>query len=252
MIKRDESPLDHLEELIKCKEDCTYFIEKYVQIFSGRGLTPFQLRGYQKEHITNMIETPRNLTLFSRQSGASMTVVAFIVWKIIFSDNIKIFFTAPHDYAAVEQLKRIKTIFDNLPQWMQPNIKLSTSRSFILSNSSKVRVSSVNSKNIRGYDFDFLFVDNLSLVEDSVAREFMLTVSNIVKNKPDTHVAIYGTPKGKGNAFHELYESSEGEGYSLLTIDWTEIPGRDEEWKKNTIELIGENNFRQEYGCEFV
>lgn len=252
MINSDESQVDHLEELIKCKEDCTYFIEKYVQIFSGRGLTAFQLRGYQKEHIANMIETSRNLTLFSRQSGASMTVVAFIVWKIIFSDNVKIFFTAPHDYAAIEQLKRIKTIFDNLPSWMQRSIQVSTNRRFILSNSSEVRVSSTNSKNIRGYDFDFLFVDNLSLVEDGVAREFMSTVTRIVRDKPDTRIVMYGTPRGKGSPFHEVYESSDENGYTILTIDWTEIPGRDEEWKKNIIELIGEKNFRQEYGCEFV
>ena len=252
MIKINESPLDHFEELVKCKEDCMYFIEKYVQIFSGRGLTPFQLRDYQKAHITNMLEIPRTLTLFSRQSGASMTVVAFILWKIIFSDNIKIFFTAPHDYAAIEQLKRVKTIFDNLPPWMQHDIQLSTNRRFILSNLSEVRVSSTNSKNIRGYDFDFLFVDNLSLVEDDIAREFMSNVLRIVKNKPDTKVAIFGTPRGKGNPFHELYESSGENLYTVQTIDWTKVPGRDEEWKNKQIELIGEINFRREYGCEFV
>lgn len=252
MIETVEFPLDNLEELIKCKEDCIYFIEKYIQIFSGRGLTPFKLRDYQKEHINNMINNSRNLTLFSRQSGASMTVIAFIVWKIIFSDNIKIFFTAPHDYAAVEHLKRIKTIFNALPQWMQHNIQLNTNRRFVLSNSSEVRVSSTNNKNIRGRDFDLLFVDNLSLVEDDIAREFMSNVSLIVKNKPDIKLSIFGTPAGKGNSFHKLCELSDENGYAIQTIDWTKIPGRDEEWKNNQIRLIGEINFRQEYGCEFV
>lgn len=38
----------------------------------------------------------------------------------------------------------------------------------------------------------------------------------------------------------------------MFRFDWWDVPGRDEAWKRKTIESIGELRFRQEFGNEFL
>ena len=37
-----------------------------------------------------------------------------------------------------------------------------------------------------------------------------------------------------------------------LAVNWQDTPGRDEAWKKETIRNTSEQQFRVEYGCEFL
>lgn len=48
---------------------------------------------------------------------------------------------------------------------------------------------------------------------------------------------VSSTPNGIGNMFHTLYSqalSGENE-FVIQNVIWSDVPGRDEEWKKRTI-----------------
>ena len=69
----------------------------------------------------------------------------------------------------------------------------------------------------------------------------------------NSKVIITSTPNGM-NRFYEIYmDSVEGKNtYTPLRVDWWQVPGRDDEWKKMTIANLGsEEDFNQEYGLQF-
>jgi hypothetical protein len=56
------------------------------------------------------------------------------------------------------------------------------------------------------------------------------------------------------NRFYEIYMDAINSlnTYVPLRVDWWQVPGRDEEWKKMTIANLGsEEDFNQEYGLQF-
>ncbi len=40
--------------------------------------------------------------------------------------------------------------------------------------------------------------------------------------------------------------------YVPIEVHWSEIPGRDEKWKKETIANTSEAQFQKEFECEFL
>lgn len=250
-----------IEELMKCSEDPIYFIENYVKIIDKSNLVLFKLRDYQKTYITCLFEHTRTICKFSRQSGKSLTTAAYIVWKIIFKDNIKVLLAADQLDKAVEQLKRIKEIIEHLPLWFQQGVKTWNTKRIILSNSSEVRAAATHSKAASGYTVNFLYLDEFALVEPNIARDFVSSVFPTVSSDPNAQISITSTPRGIGNPFHELWEKAEraldkGElkkdDFRHLSIKWNDVPGRDDEWKQGEIDKMGELAFNQEYACEFL
>ena len=64
---------------------------------------------------------------------------------------------------------------------------------------------------------------------------------------------IVSTPHGM-NMFYKLWvDAEEGRNtYIPIEVHWSEIPGRDEEWKKETIKNTSETQFNTEFECEFL
>jgi hypothetical protein len=58
-----------VEEYMKCSRDPIYFIEKYVKIITGKGLSPFILYDYQKEIVKSFQNNPATIANCARQSG---------------------------------------------------------------------------------------------------------------------------------------------------------------------------------------
>ena len=54
--------------------------------------------------------------------------------------------------------------------------------------------------------------------------------------------------------FYKLWIDAEKKRNSYIPIDvhWSEVPGRDEKWKKETIANTSEAQFAKEFECEFL
>ena len=61
------------------------------------------------------------------------------------------------------------------------------------------------------------------------------------------------TANGIGNTFHKIWEGSvQGVNeYSNFRVDWHDVPGRDEDWKQETINNTSQVQFDQEFGNTF-
>ena len=64
---------------------------------------------------------------------------------------------------------------------------------------------------------------------------------------------IVSTPYGM-NQFYKLWVDAENKrnDYIPIEVHWSEIPGRDEAWKDQTIRNTSEEQFQQEFECEFL
>jgi hypothetical protein len=61
------------------------------------------------------------------------------------------------------------------------------------------------------------------------------------------------TPHGM-NMFYKLWTDAENDRNTYIPIEvhWSEVPGRDEEWKKETIKNTSQSQFNTEFECEFL
>jgi hypothetical protein len=70
-------------------------------------------------------------------------------------------------------------------------------------------------------------------------------------------VIIVSTPNGMGNLFYKMWMDSVDvrgprNAYSPIEINWWDVPGRDEAWKKETISNTSIRQFQQEFEGQFL
>src|SRR6056300_260317 len=257
LIKR--AGIDHqydekeLKEYIKCSKDPCYFIESYTQIISlDEGMVPFKLRGYQDKLIEHYNSNRFNIVLASRQSGKSITSCAYLLWFLLFNPEVTVAVLANKGAIAREMIARMVTMLESVPFFLQPGVKILNKGNIEFGNDSKVVAAATSSSSIRGMSINMLYLDEFAFVED--AETFYTATYPVVTSGKDSKVIITSTANGVGNMFHKIYESavhSQSE-YKHFTINWYDVPDRDEEWKKMTIANTSEAQFEQEYGNSFL
>ena len=107
---------DEIVEYKKCMDNPSYFAEKYVKIISlDRGLVPFRLYPYQRRMFEHFNNYRFNVVLACRQSGKSISSVAYLLWYAIFHPEKTIAVLANKGATSREMLGRITLMLENLP-----------------------------------------------------------------------------------------------------------------------------------------
>jgi hypothetical protein len=144
--------------------------------------------------------------------------------------------------------------FEHLPNWLQQGISVWNKGNIELENGSKVIAAATSSSAVRGSSFNVIFLDEFAHVDPpSLAEEFFDSVYPTISSGQSTKVFIVSTPNGM-NKFYKMWVDAEEKRntYVPFAIEWNDVPGRDEEWKKQTIENTSERQWRQEFECEFL
>ena len=257
LIKRSGIETEYTEhemaEYLKCSENPTHFIENYTQIISlDEGLVPFELRGYQEKLINHFKDNRFSVVLASRQSGKSITSCAYLLWYILFNPEVTVAVLANKGAIAREMIARIVTMLESVPFFLQPGVKILNKGNIEFGNDSKIVAAATSSSSIRGMSINMLYLDEFAFVED--AETFYTATYPVITSGKDSKVIITSTANGVGNMFHKIYESAihDQSEYKPFTINWYDVPGRDEEWKNQTIANTSEAQFEQEYGNSFL
>jgi hypothetical protein len=249
-----------VEELKKCVKDPIYFIEKYIKIIDGdSGLISFILRDYQKDFIKSIHENNYSQALFPRQCGKSVTVGAYCCWYALFNSNKNVVMLAHQKAMSTEQLGRIKRMIEELPMWLQQPIVAWNEWSIKFANKSKMSASATQTKSVRGFTVNFLHLDEFAFVEPHIANEFIGSVFPTISSMDSAKMVITSTPNGLDHFWEMWTKGIERQekgnlgpkDFRCSKIAWNVVPGRDEKWKKDQIDKIGEVRFLQEYACEF-
>jgi hypothetical protein len=245
---------EQVEEYAKCAKDPIYFIKNYVKIVSlDKGLVPFELYDFQEEMVERVHQNRFVIAKLPRQSGKSTTVTAYILHYILFNQSVNVAILANKLSTARELLSRLKLAYEYLPKWLQQGVVAWNKGSIELENGSRVLASATSSSAVRGGSFNMIFLDEFAYVPQNVAEEFFSSVYPTISSGQETKVLIVSTPHGM-NLYYKLWTDASNGRNSYVPIDvhWSDVPGRDEKWKQETIANTSEEQFRTEFECDFV
>jgi hypothetical protein len=257
-LKKANTPIEfsqeNIIEFMRCKQDPVYFAKKYIKIVSlDEGLVPFNLYPFQEKLVNNFHNNRFNICKMPRQTGKSTTVVSYLLHYAVFNDNVNIGILANKAKIAIDLLGRLQTAYENLPRWMQQGIIAWNKGSLELENGSKILAASTSASAVRGMSFNILFLDEFAFVPNHVAEDFFASVYPTISSGTQTKVIIVSTPRGMNHFYRMWHDAERGKNeYVPTDVHWSEVPGRDEEWKMQTIANTSEQQFKVEFECEFL
>ena len=245
---------EELQEYKRCMDDPQYFVENYIMIVSlDEGLVPFNLYDFQKEMIGTFHNNRFTICKLPRQSGKSTTIIAYLLHYVLFNPSVNVAILANKAATARDLLGRLQLAYEHLPKWLQQGVMSWNKGSLELENGSKILASSTSASAVRGGSYNIIFLDEFAYVPANVAEQFFSSVYPTISSGKTTKVMIVSTPHGM-NMFYKLWtDAEEGRNeYIPIEVHWSEVPGRDEAWKQQTIKNTSEAQFNTEFECEFL
>ena len=243
-----------VKEFIKCSQDPVHFIQKYIKIVSlDKGLVPFDMYDFQVDMVRKFDEDRFNIAKLPRQSGKSTIVTSYLLWYVLFNDNVNVAILANKAATAREMLGRLQLSYENLPKWMQQGIVGWNKGSLELENGSKILAASTSASAVRGMSFNVIFLDEFAFIPNHIADQFFSSVYPTISSGKSTKVIIISTPHGMIMFYKLWHDAERGKNeYTTTEVHWSQVPGRDDVWKEQTIANTSEEQFRVEFECEFL
>ena len=258
LLKKANTPIEFTQEqaleFARCMQDPVYFAKNYVKIVSlDEGLVAFNPYDFQEKLINNFHENRFNICKMPRQTGKSTTVVSYLLHYALFNDSVNIGILANKASTARELLGRLATAYENLPKWMQQGILVWNKGNIELENGSKILAASTSASAVRGMSFNILFLDEFAFVPNHIADSFFASVYPTITSGKSTKVIIVSTPHGMNHFYRMWHDAEKGKNeYVPTDVHWSEVPGRDDVWKEQTIANTSEQQFKIEFECEFL
>ena len=181
-------------------------------------------------------------------------VLVYILWYALFNGDKTIAVLANKEDQAKEIMLRIRSAILKLPLWLQQGINPDrggwSKESIGFDNGTKIFCAASGSSAIRGKSVDLMLVDEFAFLPEEEAKDFIKSVFPTQSGRKDAMMILISTPHGM-NEFYNIWMKaiSGASSYVPAKIQWYEIPGRDEAWKKRMIRDFGIQMFQQEYAC---
>ena len=245
---------EQIQEVLKCLDDPKYFISTYLKIVTiDKGLVPFEMYDFQKKMVDTFHDNRFTICKLPRQSGKSTIIVSYLLHYVLFNDNVNVAILANKSSTARDLLGRLQLAYEHLPKWMQQGVLNWNKGSIELENGSRIVAASTSSSAVRGSTFNIIFLDEFAYVPNNIAEEFFSSVYPTISSGQSSKVMIVSTPHGM-NMFYKMWVDAlnKKNDYVPTEVHWSEVPGRDEEWKEQTIRNTSLEQFQTEFECEFL
>ena len=229
------------QEYIKCASDPVHFMKKYCYIsHPQRGRINFQLYPFQ-ERVLNLWKNNRYcINNKSRQLGISTLAAGYSLWMMLFYKDKNILCIATKQETAKNMVTKVKFMYENLPSWLREKDKPVEDNKLTLkfNNGSQIKAVSAAGDAGRSEAVSMLLVDEAAFIENideiwASAQQTLATGGQAI---------IISTPYGTGNWFHKTWVKAEAQENDFIPIKlpWTVHPERDENWRKQQDELLGD------------
>ena len=243
-----------VDEYLKCVKDPVYFATTYMKIVNvDEGLMPFKMWDFQKDMLETFHNNRFSICKLPRQVGKTTTSVAYLLHYILFNEMVNIAILANKSAIAREIMGRLQLAFEYLPRFLQQGVKEWNKGSIELANGSRAVADSTSGSSVRGKSFNIVFLDEFAFVPNNIAEQFFNSTYPTISSGNTTKVIIVSTPNGM-NLFYKMWMLAEQKksDYVPIEIHWSMVPGRTLEWKEQVIRNTSEDQFRQEFECEFI
>ena len=245
---------DEAKEILKCSEDPIYFIKKYVKIVNvDLGIVDFDMWPFQEDMVDGFHKNRFSICKMPRQVGKTTTTVGYMLWAVLFNPDYTIGILANKGQLAREILGRLQRAYEYLPLWLQQGIITWNKGNIELENGSKIYAYATSNSGVRGGTYNLIFLDEFAFVPHNMAQEFFTATYPVISSGKTTKVIIVSTPNGL-NMFYKMWTDAieKRSTYNPIEVHWSSVPGRDDDWKKETIRNTSEEQFRQEFETEFI
>lgn len=244
---------EQVQEYIKCAKDPVYF-SKYITIVSlDRGIVPFDMYDFQKKMIKTFHDNRFVIVKCPRQVGKTTTSIAYLLWTILFQDAQNVAILANKGKTANDILGKLQLAYENLPIWLQQGVVEWNKGRIELENGSIITASSTSSSAARSGAYNIVFLDEFAFVPSNIAYDFITSVYPVITSGTKTKIIMVSTPNGM-NLFYKMWMDAKEKrsNYVPFEIHWSEVPGRDQAWREETIRNTSERQFSQEFETEFL
>ena len=210
----------------------------------------------EPEHMYDLSIDSENHTFFSNGilSHNSTLATIFMLWVAIFNDDQRILLVANKENTAAEIFRRIRIAYEGLPNWLKAPVTYYGLESLELQNGSRINITTTTGTAARGSSANLLFIDEMDFIPANMLSEFWSSVYPIISSSKKSKIIVASTPKDTSGLLYKLYDGSvKGtNNWAHMKVLWSDVPGRDEKWKNETISALGDvGTFRREFECTF-
>ena len=265
-IEYDEWLIETNEYSLICADTHILFDENMNQIFAkdlipnqsfvmtknGPNLVVKVTKTEKKSNMFDLTVDSVNHRFYSGDflSHNTTTTVGYMLWCVLFQPDYTIGILANKGSLAREILGRLQKAYEYLPLWLQQGILVWNKGNIELENGSKIYAYATSASGVRGGTYNLIFLDEFAFVPHNMATEFFTSTYPVISSGSTSKVIIVSTPNGL-NLFYKMWaDAIEGRSfYKPIEVHWSQVPGRDDKWKEETIRNTSEEQFRQEFEC---
>lgn len=93
-----------------------------------------------------------------------------------------------------------------------------------------------------------IYLDEFAFVPTNIQETFFSSVYPTISSGTSTKVIITSTPNGFNLFYKFWHDSEEGRNsYVRSNVHWSDVPGRTEEWRRETVRNTSEKQFKVEF-----
>jgi len=238
------------EEYKKCAVDPVHFMKKYCIIqHPTKGKMYFNLYDFQQQTLHELKDNRYNIILKSRQLGISTLTAGYSLWCMLFRSDYNVLVIATKQDVAKNLVTKVRVMHDNLPSWLRGKTLEDNKLSLRFKNGSQIKAISSKGDAGRSEALSLLVMDEAAFIDKiddiwTAAQQTLATGGGAI---------MLSTPNGTGNLFHKTWCDAEAGGrFNPIKLHWTVHPERDENWRVEQTQLLGEKAAAQECDCDFI
>lgn len=214
------------KEIIKrCQKSPAFFLDNFGKVQHPKlGIIPFKLFTYQQKCLQSFLEN--RLTIFkkTRQSGISTITGGFALWYAMFFNKKTILIVSKRDLDAMDFLrKNVKTIYENLPDWMRELWPLASSNEHEISFKNGSRITSLTSskETLRSHASSLNIIDEAAFIEH-MDEMWAAGAPSIMHGGS---LICISTVKGIGNWYWQTWTDAEAglNNFKPININWWDM-----------------------------
>jgi hypothetical protein len=139
------------------------------------------------------------------------SAAAFLLWWAIFHPDQKILIASYKADAAKAIMKRLKLMYEELPWWIKPGVKLPGGwnvMSVEFDNGSQILAETTTGNTGRGYSINLFYLDEFAYVHPNIADEFWTSIFPTISSSPNCRCIITSTANTDEDKFAQIWFNS--------------------------------------------
>lgn len=251
---KQEYTEEQLKEITRCANDVEYFMSNYCYIVHpDKGKHNIELFPFQYDFVKHLVKNRFSIVLAPRQCGKSTITAMYVLHYILFNKDKKAVIMANKLKIAKEIFQKVRIAYENLPIFIQAGVVEWQKTSCSLENGSACSAEATSADGMRGIAANLVILDEFAFLKKNIADEFFTSMYPTISASKEAKLIIISTPNGM-NHYHAIWNKAvkKKNTFAPFKVKWDAVPGRDVNFREETILNIGKLKWNREYECAFI